>query len=1331
MKCFLNVAVLALSIFYIPVKAQLPECDPTVPYFQLDLTGQPAGSWTSPWHVRQGNCCNTVDPIRCTSFEVLLDAGAAMINFEIVGGAIPSGAMFYQVNCGPQVPVGDPICISGVGPHHVTFCKPGNNENNYRITSIPVPTFPADDHVRIGCSKYLPVLGLETNTLTWTSVAPGTPGQYDSYLSCTSACTTPLYTPASNAPAYVDYKICGFPIADECGYSSTCDTIRIYNLPQLTGTVSPATAAFCSGGPGVVISANPAGGNGNYTYIWRNSSGTIVGTSVNYTANVAGTYSVEIRDGLYDPALCPPVLLSVPVIAVLPPQVTAGPDQVHCADNPSSILEATALHSNGIVWSGGSGTYSPDQFSSSVSYTPTASEIAAGGVTLTVSSNATGGGCPSSSDQVTIQFPQDIDIQLPPVSGNCFGSIVVLNPVVSGGAGALTYQWNTGASSTSIQTTGGNYCVRVEDTLGCFAMACSNVTVPSPMGIYLSSTDATSGSNGTASVTIYGGTPPYSYQWNDPALQTHQNATGLNPGMYSIGVTDANGCFISSSVIVNNLFCSGFQASASGMNVSCNGKSDGIAVAQTTGGTSPYNYSWQGFSTNNDTLSGIGAGTYLVIITDGNGCQDAATITIFEPMQLTNTISSTDVSTSGGNDGSATSNVFGGTGTIIYQWSDGSTSSSVSGLSAGTYSVHIIDGNGCSLTDLVQINDPSCNNLVIGSYATASTCFNTSNGTASAVILSGTAPFSYSWSNGATTSSISGLAAGVYTVNVTDASGCSTFKNVTVLQPSPLSSSLAATHPTCHLSNNGTIEHNISGGTYPYQFFWTNGAHSEDLYNIPPGTYSVNIVDANGCSTSVSTTLIQPVAISVDVTMQNVSCTGGSDGSADIDATGGTGTLSFMWNTGQTTEDLNGVVSGLYTLVVTDQNGCTNHQPIEVYVNQPLLLEISQVLTEDIPCHGYNSGSIDLLVSGGTSPYTYQWSNGSVTEDLTELTSGTYSVTIIDANACQTFTTVTLVQPDSLHGILTAQDVLCNGVNNGFIDAQISGGMAPYTFQWNTGSTTEDINLLAPGAYTLLCTDINGCVTQLTGIVSERSPLTASPLIKNVTCNSSNDASIILDLGGGTAPYNVVWSNGSETPMISSLTPGTYSVTITDANGCMHTDAFTITEPDVLNLTAETHVFANGHNTSYFGSNDGEVTLTVTGGTQPYTYLWSDGSTSSSLTNAGAGNYEVLVTDANGCTYRATFILSQPHQLDMPEGISPNGDGRNDKFDVLGIEAYPDNNITVMNRWGNEVYSTQNYQNTWTGENKNGDALPKGTYFVILEIHSPEKIILKGYVEIK
>lgn len=1562
------------------LQAQVPTCGANVPFFQVNLSGQPSGVWDSPWHSRVGQCCGVGNSNNCNSFEVILDANAAMINFEIVGGAIPTGSMFYQINCGPQVAVGSPICITGTGPHHITFCKPGNNENIYRITSIPKPTFPTDDTVRIGCVSNLQVLGLETSSVTWQSIFPGTAGQYDSYLSCTNGCTNPTYTPPTGAPAFVDYKICGFPIADECGFVGQCDTIRIYNFGTMTGSVSPSTGTFCAGGSGVTLTASASGGDGNYSYIWRDPNGNIVGNAVSYQAATAGTFSVEIRDGLYDPTLCPPVTLAVPVIEVLPPVVDAGPDQFHCADNPNSVLTATIANCTNVIWSGGNGVYNPSTTGTTVIYTPTPAEILSGQVILTATSVGAGGGCAESNDQIVLTFPPDISVNISTASVNCYGNNSTIIANVTGGAGTIDYQWNTGAITNSISVTAGNFCVNVEDTLGCYATSCSNVVAPDPMTISLSSTDETGSNDGTTTANVTGGTAPYDYSWNSAPTQTTQTATGLSTGMYTVIVTDDHGCTISSSVIVNNAFCSGLQASATSQNISCFGDNNGMGVVVANGGTPNYSYAWQSpLSGTNDTITGLSAGTYLVLVTDQNGCTDAATITVIEPLQMVNVMNHSDVTVAAGTDGTATANLSGGVMPYTYFWETSEITSSISNLPSGTYTLSVSDGNNCKLLDSVLINEPNCTDFIIGVSSTPVSCNTASDGDASVVVLNGDAPFTYSWSNGGSGTSITGLTAGIYVINVEDAIGCNTFQSINITAPSSLSATLAATQPLCNGGSDGNIELIVSGGTYPYSFNWSNGAQSEDLFGIVPGNYSVTVTDDNGCTVSQNTSIAYPSSMTSSVSLTNVTCHDGNDGAINLTASGGTGVISYLWSNGETTQDISGLSSGLYSVTISDQNGCSNTVPISIFINEPddvvngyttfdcpvpgsgealvtvhpsggslsnyqvsfdngatfqdegdyermlpvdstyfiIILDsnacvspiadvitvnpevtitdiqfntcfdaddnmtlvsvipaggyntdfsmsfdngnsyftlgdyadslqignsyeivvmdtagcvsvtydinipspflvsgtLSQYSNDNISCIGMNDGSIDITVAGGTTPYSYDWSNSEITEDVSGLTAGNYTLTVTDSNGCVISDSYTLTEPDSLLSVLSVtsdyngydvtcfasadgsvdasttggsqpysyswsngdgtedvfnlssgtytvtvtdnngcefmdditlnrpdtisssdviSNVLCNGFFDGAVDLSVNGGVSPYSYDWSNGDQTEDITDLGPGTYTVTITDDNGCTLIHSSNVIELNPIVVSTLVANVLCNGDSNGSIDLTIEGGTIPYEFLWSDSSSNEDIWDLSTGSYSILITDANGCTYDDTIFVSQPDSLIATASSPILSNGHNIGFYQGNDGTVDVTVTGGTAPYVFDWSNGSNTEDLSALTAGTYSLTITDENGCTYSLSIDLDEPFDLQLPQGFSPNNDEKNDLFHILGLEAYPINIVTVFNRWGNEVFKANDYANDWDGTfSKTGDKLPDGTYFVILEIDSPEEIRLKGYVEIR
>ena len=382
------------------------------------------------------------------------------------------------------------------------------------------------------------------------------------------------------------------------------------------------------------------------------------------------------------------------------------------------------------------------------------------------------------------------------------------------------------------------------------------------------------------------------------------------------------------------------------------------------------------------------------------------------------------------------------------------------------------------------------------------------------------------------------------------------------------------------------------------------------------------------------------------IVTSNVNCFTGATGTIDLTVTDGTSPYTYIWNNGETTEDISNLNAGTYTVTVTDANGCVT--TATATISQPAgSLTATVSVTQNVNCFGGSNGSIDLTATDGTAPYTYQWNNGATTEDISNLSAGTYAVTVTDANGCSFTISATITQPNAAlngSGVVT-QNVSCNAGANGTIDLTVVDGTAPYTYSWSNGETTEDISNLAAGTYTVTVTDANGCTftTSLTVTQPAAALNTNISITQNVLCYGGANGSIDLTATDGTAPYTYIWSNGATTEDITNLTAGTYTVTVTDANGCTTTATGTVTQPSA-SLSAGTSVTQN---VSCNGGNNGSITLTVNGGTAPYTYNWSNGDTTQNIGNLASGNYAVTITDANGCTAIATAAITnlQPRSM--------------------------------------------------------------------------------------
>lgn len=530
----------ALSLFAQP-------CAPTTPSFTVNLTGNPAGTWISPNTQRSGYCCTASGSDVCVEFMVTLDPLSTGISFNIVSGAVPPGALYYQLNCGTPVPIGQSICVFGVGPHRITFCKPGNNQNTYSITSIPAPFLNAQgtSYASPGCPGMMGATGLNAATVTWTSIPPN--GQYNSFLNCPSGCDTVTVTPSGNFPAYVDYQVCGTPYGN-CGSGFLCDTVRMYLYADPAVTVTPQNSTACNGaGNTTTLTANPTGGSPPYAYLWSNGQTTqsvVVGS---------GTYTVTLTDFLG----CSTATATATFTAVNPIIANAGSDITICADQPSVQLSGSVLTATGGVWTGGNGTFNPNNVTLNPIYTPTGTEMASGFVNLILTTTGNQG-CPADVDSMRITIkPLPFTI----ISGTtmlCAQSNTSYSVYFTAGN---SYAWsvtggtiNGSSNSNAINVTWGSagtgtVTLTETNSFGCSTTVTTNVTlvaIPSPVIVgnssvcqYNTESYAVNASPGsTYSWTVTGGLVVGGTTANTLVVKWNNCGTG------SVAVTEANsfGC---------------------------------------------------------------------------------------------------------------------------------------------------------------------------------------------------------------------------------------------------------------------------------------------------------------------------------------------------------------------------------------------------------------------------------------------------------------------------------------------------------------------------------------------------------------------------------------------------------------------------------------------------------------------------------------------------------------------------------------------------------------------------------------------------------------------
>ncbi|MEW6470547.1 MAG: PKD domain-containing protein, partial [Bacteroidota bacterium] len=621
--------------------------------------------------------------------------------------------------------------------------------------------------------------------------------------------------------------------------------------------------------------------------------------------------------------------------------------------------------------------------------------------------------------------------------------------------------------------------------------------------------------------------------------------------------------------------------------------------------------------------SNLAAGTYTITVTDANGCTATATTTITQPTQLTVTIpASTNVSCNGGSNGAATAAAAGGTVQYNYSWSNSQTGANATGLTAGSYTVYVTDANGCTAQASVTITQPTA--IVLNTSFTQSTCGNP-NGSASVTASGGAGGYQYSWNTGATTATISNIASNIYTVVVTDANGCTATTTVNVPNAgSPAITIVSQVNVLCFGGNNGSATANATGGTPGYTYNWSNSQTGPTATGLVAGTYTVIVTDANNCAAQTTVTITEPAQLTVSATGTNVSCFGGNNGTAAATASGGTTAYSYLWSNGDTNANATGLIAGTYTVVVTDANGCTAQTTVTITEPTQLILSTAGFATT---CFGAANGQGVVIPSGGTLPYSYSWSPvAGSTPSLTGLTAGTYTVCVTDANGCSACDTAIVTQPTQIVLSTATTPALC-GNANGTATVTATGGSGGYTYSWNNGQTAANATNLLPNTYTVWVTDANGCTDSATAIVTTPAPLTISISATNVSCFGGSNGTATVVVGGGTTPYTYLWNNSGSTASISNLTIGTYSVIVTDQNGCSITAQVAVTQPTLLTTTTS--------NASYCVGSGGTVAVLAQGGTPGYTYSWSGGlgsNSSASVSPTATTTYTVWVTDANNCT---------------------------------------------------------------------------------------------------
>ena len=772
-----------------------------------------------------------------------------------------------------------------------------------------------------------------------------------------------------------------------------------------------------------------------------------------------------------------------------------------------------------------------------------------------------------------------------------------------------------GNSDSLNNISSGNYSVITTNPNGCTVTDSLIISEPTLLSATTTITNVSCNglADGAVVINISGGVSDYTIS----AAGYTQTLTGginsftipplLTAGDYPYSITDLNGCILSDTITITEPLIISVNENIS--NVSCFGLADASIILNISGGTTPYTENW-----GSSNPLALPDGSYTYSVSDDNGCLYSNTINISEPLAITISTISNDVSACLANDGFIDVTINGGTLPFTYLWSNNDTTEDLQNLSSGIYTLNAIDTNGCNITSVNIINEPPA--ILLSYTQVDASCFGSNDASIDINILSGTAPFSYIWTNNATDQDINNLNAGLYTVSITDSSGCSENLSITIIEPTEPVITYSQINVNCFGGNNASISSAISGGTSPYNFLWSNNDTTQNIINLSIGTYTYSITDSQSCIYSGDITITQPNPLLVLSVESNVSCSNGNDGYSLLNTSGGVSPYIENWGIYNPAA----LSAGSYQYSIIDSNGCLYTDSITITEPQELIINTS---TQDALCNGDNSGYVLVQINGGTTPYSQDWG----TNDPNNLSAGVYNFTISDFNNCSTQASVIIAEPAPILSIENNIGVSCNGLSDGTTNLNITGGYAPYVQDWGS----YDPQFLSAGIYYYSVMDTNGCVMNDSIIMTEPDPLQVNELLTDVSCYGLSDGIVSLIIVGGTAPYNEDWAGSNSL----ALAPGNYGYTITDDNGCIETDFINIYQPNpiLLNLTIS--------DANCFNGNNGSIYIGVNGGTAPYNESWF-GNDPLALS---AGTYNFSIIDDNGCRIDSSATVNQANQI--------------------------------------------------------------------------------------
>ena len=1098
-------------------------------------------------------------------------------------------------------------------------------------------------------------------------------------------------SPINNPGAYISGNTTVYAIVSLGGCNSAAVPVSLEVLPPLNVSLLETQIILCASDANGAIATQVSGGSGPFTFDWNINALDGIQNPQNLGP---GTYAVTVTDtnsgciGSGSITLNAPSALQTVCAQASAETIPGG------ADGSASIQISGGTPPYNIAWAG------PQSGSQSAAIAGTAiiNNLAAGNYSVTITDNngctqtcsftINGANCAISVSASSVQ---------PACNGDATGSI---NLEVQNGSGTLTFDWNVNALNGTQNPTNlvaGTYAVTVTDAAGCSANTTVVLNQPSAVQIQCAQESQVSiigATDGSAQITIGGGTAPYSIAWNGPSSGNltvsapgQQVISGLAAGTYNLTLTDANGCTNVCSFAILSPGCA-LSIAVSGTSPTCNNGTNGSIQVLVSNNIGAVVFDWNENALDSiQNPTNLPAGNYAVTVTDAAGCSADTTIMLINPAPLAVICNpQSAASTVEGNDGIASIAIGGGTPGYTLSWTgpvNGTQTSTTAGsvlldsLRAGNYALTLTDANGCTTNCNFSIAGPNCQ-IAVSTLGVAPACFGGTNGFINVSVQQATAPLTFNWNVDALDGIQNpvNLGSGLFAVTVTDAIGCTASSTISLTAPPPLAMVCAQLSPVSTPgATDGSALLQISGGRAGYQITWsgpTSGSQAQALAGtatisgLAAGNYIFGITDANGCTTSCSLGIGSPACtLELEIEGNNPSCPGQSNGSIQLTVSNAAGQVNFNWNNNLFgIQNPAGLSAGLYAVTVTDAAGCTANTQITLVDPPQLMVSCSQASSPS--SIGGSDGVAAILIFGGTAGYSLNWAGPTIGAQIVitdgpttipGLSAGNYSLTVTDDNGCTTTCAFEISPPTCNLSIdLTANNPVCFGAASGSIQLEITGAIGTTTFDWNVNTLDgqQSPSNLSAGAYSVTVSDAAGC-TAIAGVSLVNPPAIVLNCAQQspVTTVGGENGAAVLNFQGGAPGYTIQWSgpeSGNQTALspgnilLSGLLAGNYSVTITDATGCSQTCSFEIQAP-VCAMT----LLLSGTNPTCNGTASGALNLTVNNPNGAVSFDWNV-NTLDGTQNPGAlvaGIYSVTVTDAAGCTATSQATLTDPPALTL------------------------------------------------------------------------------------